>query len=529
MQGNDKNTKQEIVPLTVITCGHVDNGKSTGTAVMRFLFGMKSKKKQEDNAAIGDINHNSENPLDNFTPVGGTIADFMSKIDKNAEEKARGVTIDVTTVPLMVPMLSDYAAAASAGAAAAGAPQGKKISGLISLADCPGHQKYQKNTISGAKGANAAIIFVTVTDGVTAETESHITIAAFSQGAGLHLSKEENQKILKNFKVVVVINKIDLVSEPDKLREKIEDIEFAFNCYADDLGFHEKNVTFIRTSTLDMLNGIISGGEQNMQRLQEFYGTMRGFFQDLITTQYNITEEINTSGESRGTYMYLENVVNVSGIGEIAVGKVRGGILKTGDKLYMCGPSVKDSEVGPYPVVGIEAFYEAHEWVRPNSNIGVRLRGLPKQVIKKGFVLSMTPTGLVRSFKAKAILSDATTLRLLSADKAAFKRPAIRYPGFEPNGNDGFNTMPLKIVSFTHNGETKVFNRNAKKDKDYEIPLGVPIEITAVVLGEKLPIRNGSAMILREASMNVGQLSVVDTNTEIYDGLGEINAAGAAR
>jgi elongation factor Tu len=479
MSGN--NEKNEIIPVTVITCGHVDNGKTTGTAVMKYLFGKESV-----------IKHGAADPFVNLAPAGGTLDDFMHKIDRNAEEKTRGVTIDVTTIPLTIPMSN------------------KGLVGLVSLSDCPGHQNYQKNTIMGAKGANAAVIFVTITDGVTAYTKSHITIAAFSQGAGLHLSKERNRELLKNFKVVVVINKIDMVGDPEELSELAELIEMEFFDVADRFGFHEENIRFVRTSARDMLLGIISGEKNHLQRLKDFYVSMREFFQELMLMQHQCSISAKNDGDDK-TYMYLENVLNIDGIGEIGVGKVRDGTLKIGDKLCICGSGVKGSESGPYPVVGIEAFHQPRESVGQNSNVGLKLRGVPKDLMKKGFVLSKKPMQLVSAFEADVIFSDGKMIRALS-EGVAFKRKVQRYVGFEPNGNDGFNTMPLKVVSFTHNGKTEVFDKNKKSSP---MPLGMPFKATFVLVGgSKLPIRLGSSMILREASMNIGQLSV----TKIIEG-----------
>jgi translation elongation factor EF-Tu-like GTPase len=502
MSGNDIATKRKI-PVTLGVFGKVDSGKSTTSSVIEYLFGKGSI-----------IEHTKEDPFMNFRPAGGSIETFLGKLDKSEEEKRRGVTIEVTTVPLVVPVKNSE-----------GVVNGK---GIISLGDCPGHLEYQKNAINGAKGANGAIVMCTIDEGITPHTRSQIQVAAFARGAGLHLSPEENGELLKDFKVVVIINKLDIFEgRADKnIPEEIDLIEMEFNEIAAKYGIVEENITFIATAAVDMLNGIISGQAASMARVRDFYFPMRDFLHDVVMIQDRNTALIAAQGgRDLNSYVYLEGCLNIDGIGFICTGKVRDGEIKMNDKLYVSGPGIKESESGPYVVVGLQAFHEDYEAVSDNWNVGIKLRGLPQRLtdkknglLRKGCVLSKKPIPVVRTFEAKAIFSDEGDLEKLKQDSNAFSRGVKRRVGFEPNANDGYTSMPIKIVSFTHNGKTEVFD--SKTSKNAEIPLAVPIMITCVILGpNKLPIMNGSPMIFREACMNVGQCTVVATSQEIHSSL----------
>jgi len=158
--------------LRFITCGSVDDGKST--VIGRLLY--ESKMLFEDQLAA------IENDSKKWGTQGGEI-DFALLVDGLAAEREQGITIDVA-----------YRFFST--------DRRKFI-----VADTPGHEQYTRNMITGASTADVAVILIDARKGVLTQTRRHSYLA---QLIGIR-------------KVVLAINKMDLVDYSQKVFDRISE------------------------------------------------------------------------------------------------------------------------------------------------------------------------------------------------------------------------------------------------------------------------------------------------------------------
>jgi bifunctional enzyme CysN/CysC len=150
--------------LRVITCGHVDDGKST--LIGRLLFDAKAVMADQLDALAADSRR---------IGTQGAALDFALLVDGLAAEREQGITIDVAYRFFATP------------------------AARFILADCPGHEQYTRNMVTGASTADAAIVLVDARHGVQTQTRRHATIAA----------------LLGIRHVVLAVNKMDLVGHDE--------------------------------------------------------------------------------------------------------------------------------------------------------------------------------------------------------------------------------------------------------------------------------------------------------------------------
>jgi bifunctional enzyme CysN/CysC len=192
--------------LRFITCGSVDDGKST--LIGRLLYESKLvfedhlEALRADSARIGT--------------QGGEL-DFALLVDGLAAEREQGITIDVA-----------YRFFST--------EQRKFI-----VADTPGHEQYTRNMVTGASTADLAVILVDARKGVLTQTRRHSYLAS----------------LLGIRKFVVAINKLDML---DYAREVFERIEADYRSFADEIGLED--VVCIPTSALKGDN-IVSAPSEN--------------------------------------------------------------------------------------------------------------------------------------------------------------------------------------------------------------------------------------------------------------------------
>lgn len=168
--------------LNVGTVGHVDHGKTTLTAAITKYLSDKGKTNFKDYADI----------------------------DKSPEEKARGITINATTV--------EY----------------ETETRHYGHVDCPGHADYVKNMITGAARMDGGILVVSAVDGAMPQTREHILLC--------------RQVGVKN--LVVFLNKIDLVDD-EEMHELVEmEVRELLSSY----DFDGDNIPFVKGSALHALN-----------------------------------------------------------------------------------------------------------------------------------------------------------------------------------------------------------------------------------------------------------------------------------
>jgi len=264
-----------------------------------------------------------------LTKMKGLRATDAGVDDLNAapEEKARGLTISISHVEF---------------------ESEKRHYALI---DCPGHADYIKNMITGAAQMDGAILVVSAVDGAMPQTREHVLLA---RQVGLP-------------SLVVFLNKCDMVDDPEiinlvesELRELLKKYEFPGD-----------KIPIIRGSALKALQVNSLDDEAAKPIL------------DLIKAiDENIPEpsrEIN-----KPFLMAIEDVMTIAGRGTVATGRIERGVILPNEDVELIGikPTVKTT------VVSIEMFNKTLDEGRAGDNVGILLRGLKKEDVERGQVLS---------------------------------------------------------------------------------------------------------------------------------------------
>lgn len=202
-----QNVTKDTTPLRFITCGSVDDGKST--LIGRLLW---------DTKAVFDDQIEGTMPQGSGQNNGLNLPDFANLLDGLQAEREQGITIDVA-----------YRYFATNNRS-------------FIVADTPGHQQYTRNMATGASTADLAVLLIDARAGILEQTRRHATIVS----------------LMGITQIVLVINKIDLV---DYNQDQYNTIVEAFEAFSKPLGF--QSVIAIPTSAIKGENVAIAA-PQNM-------------------------------------------------------------------------------------------------------------------------------------------------------------------------------------------------------------------------------------------------------------------------
>lgn len=284
--------------VNVGTIGHVDHGKTTLTAAITTVL-----SKQ---------------------PGNPTKAYAFDQIDNAPEEKARGVTINITHV--------EYETE-------------KRHYAHI---DAPGHADYIKNMITGAAQMDGAILVVSAADGKMPQTTEHVILA-----------RQVNVPAL-----VVFLNKCDTVDDPEIIDLVEAEIRELLNKYE----FPGDEIPVIRGSGLKALEGDPEAEKQIM----ELMNAVDSYIPDPVR-------------DDEGAFaMPVEDVFSIKGRGTVVTGKVERGTLKVNEEIEIVGIKATQKTV----VTGLEMFRKTLDVTKSGDNVGVLLRGVEKDDIERGQVLA---------------------------------------------------------------------------------------------------------------------------------------------
>src|SRR3989344_5960475 len=253
----------------------------------------------------------------------------VDQIDNSPEEKARGITIALSH--------SEYATDAR----------------HYAHVDAPGHADYIKNMITGAAQMDGAILVVAATDGVMPQTREHILLA----------------KQVGVPKIIVFLNKCDMV--PDK--ELIDLVEEEVRDLLDKYEFDGKNAPVIRGSALKALEATGIDDEWSKKILE---------LTDALDTY--IPQPVREL--DKPFLMPIEDIFSIEGRGTVVTGRIERGVVKVGEEVEIIG--IKDTT--KTVVTGIEMFNKSLQEGRAGDNAGVLLRGVKKEDLHRGQVLSKT-------------------------------------------------------------------------------------------------------------------------------------------
>ena len=215
--------------------------------------------------------------------------------------------------------------------------------------DCPGHADYVKNMVTGAAQMDGAILVVAATDGPMPQTREHILLA---RQVGVPY-------------IVVFMNKVDLVDD----EELLELVEMEVRELLSQYEFPGDDLPVVQGSALLALNGEAEWEERIME--------LMGAVDEYIPTPERATD--------RPFLMPIEDVFSITGRGTVVTGRVERGQIKVGDQVEIIG---MQSEKMSTTVTGIEMFRKLLEEARAGDNAGVLLRGIGKEQVERGMVLS---------------------------------------------------------------------------------------------------------------------------------------------
>ena len=279
---------------------------------------------------IGHVDHGKTTLTAAITKVlaeeGGASFTAYDQIDKAPEEKARGITISTSHVEYETPN-RHYA-----------------------HVDCPGHADYVKNMITGAAQMDGAILVVSAADGPMPQTREHILLA---RQVGVPA-------------LVVYMNKVDQVDDP----ELLELVEMEIRDLLKSYDFPGDEIPIIKGSALAVLeNGDPKIGHDSIIELMKAV--------DSYIPQPDRPKD-------KPFLMPIEDVFSISGRGTVVTGRVERGVLHVGDEIEIVGirPTQKTT------CTGIEMFRKLLDEGEAGDNIGVLLRGVQRNEIERGQVLS---------------------------------------------------------------------------------------------------------------------------------------------
>ena len=252
-----------------------------------------------------------------------SMRDFSS-IDNAPEEKERGITINTSHV--------EYATE-------------KRHYAHV---DCPGHADYVKNMVTGAAQMDGAILVVAATDGPMPQTREHILLA---RQVGVPA-------------LVVFMNKVDLVDDGELLDLVEMEVRELMTYYS----FPGDTMPVIRGSALGALNGEakwVEKVEELMKAVDEYIPLpIRLIDKDFL--------------------MPVEDVFSITGRGTVATGRIERGVVNTGDAVEILGMGAENLKS---TITGVEMFRKILDRGEAGDNVGLLLRGIEKEQIRRGMVI----------------------------------------------------------------------------------------------------------------------------------------------
>ncbi len=291
--------KRDRPHINVGTIGHVDHGKTTLTAAILHVLNMAGKQVR----------------------LRG-----VDQIDNAPEEKARGITINISH--------NEYST----------------DSRHYAHIDAPGHADYIKNMITGAAQMDGAVLVVAATDGAMPQTREHVLLA----------------KQVGVPKMIVFLNKCDMVDDKDMIDLVEEEIRELLTKQ----GFDGAGAPVIRGSALKALESK-SVDDEWAKKVLELVNALDTYI------------PIPVRDVAKPFLMPVEDIFSIEGRGTVVTGKIERGVVKVGEDVEIVGikPTAKST------VTGIEMFNKNLQEGMAGDNAGILLRGLKKEDITRGQVL----------------------------------------------------------------------------------------------------------------------------------------------
>ena len=283
--------------VNIGTIGHVDHGKTTLTAAITM---------HQANKGLGEAKN-------------------IEDIDNAPEEKARGVTINVSH--------QEY----------------ETEKRHYAHVDCPGHADYIKNMITGAAQMDGAVLVVSAADGPMIQTREHILLA-----------RQVNVP-----RIVVYLNKVDQVDD----EELLDLVELETRELLSEYGFEGDDTPVIRGSALQAFEG--EDTPTGSQSIDELMQSVDDFIPD---PERDVDQPF---------LMPVEDVFTIQGRGTVGTGRVERGRIKVGEEVDIVG--IKETR--KTTVTGVEMFRKLLDEGEAGDNVGLLVRGVEKAELMRGMVI----------------------------------------------------------------------------------------------------------------------------------------------
>ena len=322
--------------MNIVFIGHVDSGKST--SVGRVLY------------ETGAISEQTLNKLkEEAAKVGKATFEFAFVMDRLKEERERGVTIDIAHKEF----------------------ETQKY--YFTIIDAPGHRDFVKNMITGTSQADAAVLTVSVKDGIQPQTKEHAFLA----------------KVLGLNQLIVNLNKMDAVGYKEEEYLKVK-------------GEVEKLLTGIgyKVAAVPMIpcSGYVGDNITKKSPNMPWYKGLT-----LIETLDSLT--VPKKLDNIALRLPIQDVLSVTGHGTVPVGRIETGKMKPGEQIVFM-PSGAKGEVKK-----IEMHHKELAQAVPGDNVGFNVKGVEKKDVKRGDVVGpvSSPPTVAQEFTAQIVVLNHPT------------------------------------------------------------------------------------------------------------------------
>jgi len=370
------------------TIGHVDHGKTTLTAaITKCLRG-----------------------------IGSTVFKAYSDIDNGAEERDRGITINAAHI--------EY----------------ETEKRHYSHIDCPGHQQYVKNMLTGAAQMEGAILVVAVNDGPQVQTREHIILA---KEVGIPY-------------VIVYINKLDFKISSD-MKELVE------------LEVRELLESYGFPSDLPVLGG--SARQALEEDTPSELGTNSVVLLMNTVDSYIKQPERNINGP---LLLSIEGSLVARGRGTVVTGKVEQGVILVNDELEVLSSVIRQTTC-----LGLEMFRRSLDRAEVGDNVGVLIRGIKKDEVTRGNILAKPGSmKIYNKFEGKVYILT--------------KKEGGRHKGFSNNYKPQFFFRTMNVTG----------SINLPENISFVLP-GDNLNFQ-VNLVSSVPLNLGLKFVMREGNLTIG-------------------------
>ncbi len=322
--------------LNLVFIGHVDAGKST--TVGRILY------------ETGAVSEQTLNKLkEEASKLGKATFEFAFVMDALKEERERGVTIDIAHREFETPKY------------------------YCTIIDAPGHRDFVKNMITGASQADAAVLVVSVKDGIQPQTKEHAFLA----------------KVLGISQIALNCNKMDAVGYKKEEYEKVKGEAVKL---LQGIGYKTDNIAFVPCSSY--------AGDNLTKK-----STNMPWYTGPTILEVIDSFKVPPKPVDKPLRLPVQDVFTITGHGTVPVGRVETGKMKPGDQLVVMPSGVKGE------CKKIEMHHQELPEAQPGDNVGFNLKGVDKKDIKRGDVIgpSTNPPKVAEEFTAQIVVLNHPT------------------------------------------------------------------------------------------------------------------------